>query len=292
MKGKNMKNNVQNEAKINLDITPKRDIVFKRIFGSKGNEGILKDFLESILEMKIDSLTLDLNTELLPEFYEGKQSRVDVRTRLSDGTEVNIEMQMNTSEYSDSRCLQHWSKIYSNTLEKGEKYTSLRKTICIWLLDGTIFNEFDDIDSKWQIMNKKHMLTNHFNDLEIYIIELKKLRDSDKIKESKKNFWLWFIDHTNKERVEMACVSNERIKEAREQLDKIRADKELMERIRLEEAYETDRITSLANAREEGEVKAKRETAKNMLELGAEVEFISKATGLSVEEIEKLKEEK
>ena len=90
----------------------------------------------------------------------------------------------------------------------------------------------------------------------------------------------------------MACVSNERIKEAREQLDKIRADKELMERIRLEEAYETDRITSLANAREEGEVKAKRETAKNMLELGAEVEFISKATGLSVEEIEKLKEEK
>ena len=37
--------------KINLDITPKKDIVFKRLFGSKGNEEILKDFLESILEL-------------------------------------------------------------------------------------------------------------------------------------------------------------------------------------------------------------------------------------------------
>ena len=83
-----------NKELINLDITPRNDIVFKKIFGSKGNEGILKDFLESILEVEIDSLTLDLSTELLPEFYDGKQSRVDVRTRLSDGTEVNIEMHM------------------------------------------------------------------------------------------------------------------------------------------------------------------------------------------------------
>lgn len=29
-------------------ITPKHNLVFKRIFGEKGNEGILKDFLESI----------------------------------------------------------------------------------------------------------------------------------------------------------------------------------------------------------------------------------------------------
>ena len=63
-------------------ITPKNDIVFKKIFGSKGNEEILKDFLESILDIKIDLLTLDLATELLPEFYEGKQTRVDVRSTL------------------------------------------------------------------------------------------------------------------------------------------------------------------------------------------------------------------
>ena len=197
-------------------LTPKNDIVFKRIFGTKGNEGILKDFLESILDIEIESLELDLNTELLPEFLEGKKSRVDVRTRLSDGTEVNIEMQVDASKYSDKRCLQHWSRIYSNTITKGEDYSQLRKTICIWILDDAIFDEFDDIDSKWEMMNKKYNLDNHFEDIEIHIIELKKLRNSATLKENKKNFWLWFIDHTNEEWVKMGTLSNEKIKEARE----------------------------------------------------------------------------
>ena len=36
----------------NSEKKKKKDIVFKRIFGSKGNEAILKDFLESILDKK------------------------------------------------------------------------------------------------------------------------------------------------------------------------------------------------------------------------------------------------
>lgn len=267
-------------------LTPKNDIVFKRIFGTKGNEKILKDFLEAILDIEIESLDLDLNTELLPDFSDGKKSIVDVRTRLSDGTEVNIEMQVNVSEYSDKRCLQHWSKIYNNTITKGDDYSKLRKTICIWILDGEIYKEFPDIDSKWQIMNKKYSLSNYFEDLEIHIIELKKLRKSAKLKESKKNFWLWFIDHTNKELINLGTLSNERIREAREQLAKIQADPELMERIRLEEAYEMDVATSLANAiREE-----KENTAKKMLKKGADIDFIAEITGLSKEDIEKLKD--
>ena len=108
-------------------------------------------------------------------------------------------------------------------------------------------------------MNKKYSLSIYFEDLEIHIIEFKKLRKSAKLKESKKNFWLWFIDHTNKELINLGTLSNERIREAREQLAKIQADPELMERIRLEEAYEMDVATSLANAiREEKENTAKK----------------------------------
>ena len=270
-------------------ITPKNDIVFKKIFGTKGNEGILKDFLESILDIEIDSLGLDLNTEFLPEFISGKKSRVDVRTKLSDGTEVNIEMQVDVSKYSDKRCLQHWSRIYNNNIEEGEDYKNLCRTICIWILDGQIYDEFEDIDSKWRIMNEKYGLKNHFNELEIHIIELKKLRNSAKLKESKKNFWLWFIDHTNEELVNMGSVTNEMIKEAREQLAKIQSNRELMERIRLEEAYEMDYNTGINDARREGERKAKEEMAKKMIELGVDIEIIEKTTGLKKEEIEKLK---
>lgn len=226
----------------------------------------------------------------MPDFLDGKKSRVDVRTRLSDGTEVNIEMQVDTAKYNDKRCLQHWSKIYNNTIKKGEDYSKLRKTICIWILDGEIYKEFEDIDSKWQIANLKYGLDTYFKDLEIHIIELKKLRKSAKLKESKKNFWLWFIDHTNEELVNMSTVSNERIREAREQLDKIQSDPELMERIRLEEAYEMDVAMSINQAKKEGKIEEKIETAKKMLKLGTDIDFISEVTGLTPKEIEELKD--
>lgn len=126
--------------------------------------------------------------------------------------------------------------------------------------------------------------------LEIYIIELKKLRDSATLKESKKNFWLWFIDHSNEELVNLSSVSNEKIKEAREQLKKIQADKELMERIRLEEAYEMDVTTSINQARRDAERQAKLETARKMLEKRIDIETIIEVTGLEKQEIEDLKE--
>lgn len=297
--------NIKNEFGVNEHITPKNDIVFKKIFGSKGNEKILQDFLESILDIKIGSLILDLSTELLPEFYNRKQSRVDVRTILLDGTEVNIEMQIDISKYSDQRCLQHWSKLYSNSLKSGKSYKKLHKTICIWILDGNVFEGFSDFHSKWEIANLKHGISNRFNELEFHMIELNKFRNDDIMKKSKKKFWLWFIDHSNGEMLKMAYVSNERIREAREQLDKIRSDPALMERIRLEEAYEWDvetakeqaKIDGHAEGRAEGKAegitegieKQKKETAIKMIKKEMKAELISELTELSIEEIEKIK---
>lgn len=86
----------------------------------------------------------------------------------------------------------------------------------------------------------------------------------------------------------MSCINNEQIKKAREQLNKIRADEELMERIRLEEAYELDENTKLANAEERGEKRNKIETAKKMLAENMDIALISKLTELSIEEIKKI----
>ena len=246
---------------------------------------------------------------MLPDFYDGKQTRIDVRTKLKDGTEINIEIQSDPKKYSDDRCLQHQSKIYSSTIRKGQNYTDAKKTICIWIIDGIVYDEIKDFHSKWKIKNNHNINTNNFEKLEFHIIELKKLKDSDKLKPNKKKFWLWFIDHTNQGLVDLACENNDKIREAREQLDKIMADEELWDKIRLQESFELDQNTSLANARNEGialgraegeakgkaeglaegEAKQKIETAKNMLKLSIDVEIISKVTGLSIEEIENLK---
>ena len=232
--------------------TPKNDRIFKRLFGSKGNEEILRNFLESILETEIDSVTLDLSTELLPDFSDGKKSVVDVRANLGDKTQVNIELQMDSRGYSEARCLHYWGKLYSNSVGEGEDYAKAKKTICIWIVDELIYKDFEKFDSSWRILEGELGLVGHFKEFEIHIIELQKFRKNAIIKPRNKEFWLWFIDYTNRERIELGCLENERIKEAREQLKKITSDKALMNQIIAEEMYERDQNAAINRAKEEG----------------------------------------
>ena len=234
------------------EISPKNDIVFKKLFGVKGREQITKDLLEGLLERKIESVTLGLDKELIPDFYGRKNSKVDILAELEDGTKVNVEMQVNPSKYSEKRCLQYWSKLYSNTLEEGENYEKLKKTICIWIVDGSVYDEFKEFESTWKMKEDKLGITGHFEEIEIRVIELQKFRKLDIIKPSKKDFWLWFIDHINKEMIEMACLDNERIKEAKEQYEKITSDKELMYMITMQQIAEWDEATLMNQATEKG----------------------------------------
>ncbi len=269
-------------------ITPKNDIVFKRIFGKKGNESILKDFLESILEIEIESLSVDVGKEFIPDFYGEKVSRLDVVSRLSDGTIVNIEIQTSMQDFNDKRQLAYWSNLYLRQLQRGESYNVVNKTICIWILDGE-FYDFSKYHSKWKIKEVENDTKNYFDDFEIHVIELKKFRKLDIMKPKKKEFWLWFIDHTKKELVEMAYTLDE-VRKAKEEYEKMLETNESYKYILMfEDLASMDEAMRRENAKREGERKAKEETAKKMLELGADIDFIVKATGLTKEEIENLK---
>ena len=280
----------------NYNLTPTNDIIFKRLFGSKGNEEILKDLLESLLDIKIESLSLDLATEMQPDFYSDKGSRLDIRTKLSDGTNVNVEMQVDKNYYSEKRCLEYWSKLYSNGFNRGDDYNNLTKTICIWILADQVYDDFESYESTWKLAEKNMGFNEHFGEIEFHIIELKKFRKLDIMKPKKKEFWLWFIDHINEEMIEMGCIDNERIKEAREQLEKITSDPELMDIIRREDLYASDQTTMMNKAikegmkkgREEGSKEKEFEIAKKMKIKGIDVNMIMELTGLSEEEIQKL----
>ena len=297
----------------NFKITPKNDIVFKKIFGTRGNEKILQDFLESILDIKINSLKLDKNTEIIPDFYKGKTSRLDVLAQLDDGTLVDIEIQVNVFGYSEKRCLEYWSRLYTKELEKGEDYVKLNKTICIWIVDGTIYDEFKEFESTWKISEDKYGIKGHFNDFEIHVIELKKFRENAIIKPRKKEFWLWFIDHTNKELVELGKTTEERVNEAYEEYMRITSDKAMMTAIINKQIAEQDEIARMRRAEEEGlargmekgmkkgmekgmkdglekgKEESKKEIAKKLLDMKMDIQQIAEITELSIEEIEKLK---
>lgn len=73
-------------------MTPKNDFIFKRLFGTVGKEKLIKDFLEAILEIKIESVELGLETILTAEEIDEKTGILDVRVKLEDGTDIDLEI--------------------------------------------------------------------------------------------------------------------------------------------------------------------------------------------------------
>ena len=93
---------MNNEEKIKNDtkegtqktklLSPKLDVVFQSLFGEVGNERITKEFLEAILERKIEEVDLSGNIVLRRENVEDKMGVLDVLAKINNNEYANIEM--------------------------------------------------------------------------------------------------------------------------------------------------------------------------------------------------------
>lgn len=73
---------------------PTNDYIFKRIFGRIGNENITKNLLESVLETKIKSVSLDTNPILEKNLNDDKFGILDVKVKLENNILCDIEVQV------------------------------------------------------------------------------------------------------------------------------------------------------------------------------------------------------
>lgn len=281
-----------------ISITPHGDDVFKRLFGSLGSEKILKSLLESVLETEINQIELDLKQEYFSEDIEGRKNILDIRVIFEDGSQAYIEMQNAKKKNIGKRSLFYWCRVYSHQAKKGDtNLDGLKKTIGIWILkDGIYFTEEKDYHTVWKIRRENGESSKYFEDFEMHILELQKLREFGTIKPRKLDFWMWFIDYTSREMVELAERSVEEIREALKKLRELEADPIVSEIAFKEQLEEMDYNAEISSAKQEGieqgieqgENKKQREIAKNLKLMGMDKETIMKATGLSEEEIEEL----
>lgn len=68
------------------------DYIFKRVFGKKGNEDLLKDLLESILEIKIQKIEVIIGPEVEKIRVEDKLGVIDLKATINENTTVDIEI--------------------------------------------------------------------------------------------------------------------------------------------------------------------------------------------------------
>ena len=138
-------------------LNPKLDYVFKRIFGSVGNEKITKSFLEAVTKEKITDLKLDCNPITEKDLYDDKLGILDIKAKLNNNINCNIELQLVDKKNIEKRLLFYWSKMYTSSIKKGEDFEKLQKGIVVLISDYNIDNlkENNNYMTKWQIREEE-----------------------------------------------------------------------------------------------------------------------------------------
>ena len=274
-------------------LSPKLDVVFQALFGEVGSERITKNFLETILNKKIEKIDLSKNPILRREFKDDKLGVLDILAELDGKEKCNIEMQLVNSKSIIERILYYWSRLYSRQMKIGQDYNLLERTIIILITDFKIEGlEELDYHSTWKIIEtkgRKRILTEK---LEIDIIELPKIEGKEK-ESGRLLDWLYFLENPKSRRVTEKMEENKEIKEAVEKLDSLSEDErmqriaDLREKAILDEKaiYAKGLDDGIKEGLEKGKQKEKLEIAKKLKKEGMNTELIAEITKLKIKEI-------
>ena len=283
----------------NLELLPLTDdYIFKRVFAYKGNESVLKDFLEALLKIEIKGIKIT-NPEIIPYEKGEKRGLLDIKAEINDGTMLDVEMQMKNERNTEERATEYMGKMISEQLQVGEDYQNLKKSIVIFItnynflkrnsyhsigrmkFDKTIEDEYVNMgyDKEDEVASKY---------IEVHYIELPKFKKKELSKFTKLDQWMCIFTQ-NREGIMLAEKENKEIKRAINTLDFLSKDPKERERHNSIVMAEYNRLVSEHNFFEDGKKEGKLEIAKKMLKEKVPIEMIEKFTELSKEEIEKIK---
>ena len=237
----------------------KNDIIFKAFFSRKGNEEFLKDFLNALLGIEIETIKIkeEVNLEQLSAMEKG--GRLDLQATLNERQIVNIELQSKDRGNFRVRTVFYASKIISREVVKGTDYDDLEKTILINILGYEMFPQYEDYISKTSIVLEKHKECEAIDNIQWWFIELPKFRKAHPDMNIKINQWLAFIDDEDKELVEVAEKKNKVLKKARNEVEYLTGNAAVRRMAELREKWDLEYAVSMDYAKKEQGIKEGKE---------------------------------
>jgi len=272
-------------------VKPTSDIFFRYLFGSEENKELLLSFINSIMIdvnfPKLASIEIKNPFNLKTIVFE-KETILDIKANDETGRQYDIEVQSTGDTNFRARSLYYWAKLYVSQLNESEIYKSLKPTICINVLDFTLIEPIDRFHTCFmlhEIIEPENVLTDH---IVLHFLELPKFditKHNTKIQK-----WLTYLKSEGKEEDIMKILIQEdkEIEKAHNIYKKFTKDNEMLELYEAREKFRKDYNSIMANKIEEAEERRNREIAKKMKIEGDDNEKISRITGLTIEEIDKL----
>ncbi|MEG3970514.1 MULTISPECIES: Rpn family recombination-promoting nuclease/putative transposase [unclassified Microcoleus] len=273
-------------------INPKTDFAFKKIFGDEQNKEILISFLNAILyqgNSAIESLEI-LNPYQPPKIRGVKDTYLDIRAKLNNEQTVIIEMQVLNVEGFEKRILYNAAKAYSIQLDTGVDYTLLNPVIALTITDFEMFPNLDKVISRFVLKERDYLVDYLIYDIELVFVELPKFGKKLEELETLTDKWIYFLKNAKSlEVVPEQMGEVQAIQKAFEVANRADLTREELEDLEHQEIYIQDQRNATIKAVKQA-VKAKAiEIAKGLLDVLDEA-TIAQTTGLSMEEIQKLKQ--
>lgn len=275
----------------------KNDLVFQKLFGNPKNSEITGHLLTLILKREVYNVDLDANKVMLGRSKKSKVGRLDIRVKFNDGEDCNIELQVRPFKCMENRMLEYWANMYSSKIHRGQKYEVLKPSISILIADYKLdkSKEISYYHSKWNLREENHKDLKLTNDIELHILEIPKVKDSD-MKNDELAQWLRFIANPEDEEVQKNMCENKFYKQAREELASFSGDENFRRLVEARVGFLMDQETEKNESRKEGisegkaqgEISKAKQIAKKMKAKNIPIEEIVELTGLPQEEIEKL----
>ncbi len=226
------------------------------------------------------------NSEISPSYAEEKNSILDLRVITPGNVQVDIEIQIEDQKDMMKRSIYYVSKLFSSQIGSGEQYAELGRAIALSFIDFKIFTDerwhhrgrFFDVEDKTEMTDC----------MELNFVELKKLMHKIDPSDDIGMLWAKFLNAESEEELSMLKTTSNSLGKAVEKVHVVSADSALRYEYDMKEKASRDYHAQMDYKYEQGIEEGVLMTARNFKQLGISTEQISKATGLSASEIEKL----
>ena len=284
-------------------IDPSTDWGFKRIFGDKE---LLMSFLNSLLEGEHVITNLEyMNNERIPKQKDERKVIYDLYCKTDTGEHIIVEMQKRWQKHFKDRALYYSACSIAEQGEKGNWNNELTPVYGVFFLDFNLEEDVSDYYCKDVSLVEKYSRKVFSDKLRHIYIELPRFLKSESDCDSFFEYWIYNLANMRQMKKEISFKDRDAIFRRLEEIaSRANLSKEEYDQYRyewkinndyfncldyaIEQGLEQGREQGREQGLEQGREQGKQEVAKNLKAMGLSSDNIMKATGLSIEEIEKL----
>src|SRR6056297_2637750 len=274
-------------------INPFTDYGFKKLFGEEPNKDLLLDFLNELLKEEqgqIKKLTY-LKSEHLGTSEIDRKAIFDLYCENEKGEKFIVELQKSKQNFFKDRTVYYSTFPIREQAKRADWNYELKAVYTIAILDF-VFNEDKNDPNKFRYdikLTDQETKKVFYDKLTFIYLEMPKFNKTVDQLETRFDKWLYVIRNLNrldkipeklKERIFEKTFEVAEI--AKFTPDQVRSYEDSLK-------YYRDLKNTLDTAKEEGKFEEKEGIAKSMIEKGYNISEVVKLTGLTEEQIEKLK---